>query len=282
VLSDRAAAGVGLALVVAAAVFRVADYLALVAGVHASGAVFLASVAVVGVLDARRRGLAVPVSRLRRPATALVVALAPGTLVLAALTVVGLALPLSDLAGVSYAPRASVASVLARQGSATVLTGAGYAVAACLLVHEPLRRRVRGPVLVAAVAGSALFFRAVLVDVAVTLSPSSAGWRLLVAGLLAGGTVAGGVLLTVLARCRRVRSVEPFYRPAYVPGYALALFVAFGAATALFEFPDVVVHALWGGAAAVAVVGYERTRSLWPPVAALAGVELALTVAAAV
>jgi hypothetical protein len=145
-----------------------------------------------------------------------------------------------------------------------------------------VRRRLDGTALVAAVAGSALFFRLLLVDLAVSLSPAAAGWRFLVAGVVAVGTVAGGVLVAVLGRCWRERSVEPFYRPAYVPAYAVALFVAFGTATVLADAPDVVVDALWTASAAAAAVGYERTRSLWPPVFALAGVELALVVAPAV
>jgi hypothetical protein len=283
VSADRFAASVGLALVVAAAVAGVADHLALVAGVYASGAVFLASVAVVAVLDARRRGLVVPVGVPRDRPTAAVTAVLPGAAVLAALVVVGWVVPLADLTGVWYAPRTTVPAVLARRGAATVAVGAGHALVACLLVHDPLRRRgTDGPALVAAVAGSALVFRAVLVDVAVGLSPASAGWRVLVAALLAAGTVAGAVLVAVLARCRRERSVEPFYRPSHVPGNAVALFVAFGTGTVLLDWPDVVVHALWAGSVAAAAVGYERTRSLWVPAAALAGVEAALTVAAAV
>lgn len=278
--SDRTAASVGLALVVAAAVAGVADHLALVAGVYTSGAVFLASVAVVAVLDARRRGLAVPVGRPRDRSATVVVAVLPGLVVLAGLVVVGWVVPLADLTGVVYAPRTTVTAVLAQQGVAAAAVGAGYALVACLLVHEPLRRRgVAGPALVAAVAGSALFFRTLLVEMAVGLSPASVDWRFLVAALLALGTVAGAVLVAVLVRCRRAGSVEPFYRPAYVPGYAVALFVTVGTGTVLFEYPDIVVHALWAGSVAVAAVGYERARSLWPPVAALAGVEVALTVA---
>jgi hypothetical protein len=278
--SDRFAASVGLGLVLAAAVAGVADHLALVAGVYASGAVFLASVAVVGILDTRRRGLTVPVGRPRDFPTAAAVAVLPGAVVLAALAVVGWVVPLSDLTGVVYAPRASVTSVLARRGLGPAAAGAGHALVACLLVHEPLRRHgASGPTLVAAVAGGALFFRALLVDAAVTLSPASVRWRFLVTGLLAAGSVAGAVLLAVLVECMRDGSVRPFYRPAYVPVYAVALFLAVASGTVLLEYPDVVVHVLWGGSAAAAAVGYERARSLWPPMVALAGVEVALTVA---
>jgi hypothetical protein len=273
---------IAVALVLVAALAGVADHLALVAGLYASGAVLLAAVAVPAVLGLRSRGLAVPTGAPRPVGVAGLVAVGPGVVVLAALVVIGRVVPLVDLLGVSYPPRTTVWTVLARTGPTAAARGAAHALIACLVVHEPLRDRLDGAGLVAAVAGSALFARLFLLDAARSLSPASARWRLVAAAVLAVGTVALGSTLAAVRRAVVRRSLAPVYRPWRVVVYAPALFVAVAATTVALGWPEALVNALWVGAAAVAAAGYERTRSVWPPVLALAGVETALRVAPAV
>jgi hypothetical protein len=270
-------------VVVAAAVVVAAGYWAALQGrLVPWHVVSFGAVAVGAVVYARARGLDTGLvgPSLTDGPVALAAILAPAVVaVLAAVGGAAVGVPLSELTGQVFAPRTTTLTVLSWWAVAAVATGVGYAALASLVVQASIRRVVtEQPVhAVPVAAGIALFFQALLVDAAtqsVGVPPirRSILFLTLAAGFVCIGVTAGFVYTAALSR-----SLEPLYRPAYVPVFALALVVAAGTVAVLVEVPDVIGHALYGLGFLAAAVGYERTRSVWVPAATLSLFQLSLT-----
>ncbi|ELY24600.1 hypothetical protein C498_18135 [Haloferax volcanii DS2] len=116
----------------------------------------------------------------------------------------------------------------------------------------------------------ATFFQSVLRDAAFTLVVFPKPWRVTVLGLLLVATVCGCVAVGVTYRSAAERSLRPVSRPTLAPVFAFGLLglVVFG--TVFVDVPGGVEHVLWALAFGLAAVGYQRSRSVWVPAAALA------------
>ena len=189
----------------------------------------------------------------------------------------GFGTPLGVVVGQVFSPRGSVAVILRLAAARAAFEGVGFGLL-CVVTYASVRRSVvstpgRGVALAAVLLA---YFRAVLWGGATTLVVFPDVQRLVVVPLLAVATVAAGVGLGLAYRSVVEHSLRPVYRPAFVPVYALGLFALLAAATTVTEFPDAVEHLLWGCAFAAAAVGYERTRSVWVSMAAIAAFRLGL------
>nr|WP_206042937.1 hypothetical protein [Haloferax alexandrinus] len=204
---------------------------------------------------------------------ALAAALAPGLAVVAAsaLLAVGFDASLAALVGWTYHPEASVGAAAARAAEDVVLSGLGFGFLVAAVFDLASSRVGLAPAR-AAVAAAALatFFQSVLRDAAFTLVVFPKPWRVTVLGLLLVATVCGCVAVGVTYRSAAERSLRPVSRPTLAPVFAFGLFglVAFG--TVFVDVPGGVEHVLWALAFGLAAVGYQRSRSVWVPAAALA------------
>jgi hypothetical protein len=276
------------ALLAAAAVFGGMTYgLRVHGGVAPFGqysgqvAAYLVGVGGCALAYARARGLDVDVGLPRRgrlgTALAAVVAPAAVTVLAAAVLNSGFGTPLGVVVGEVYSPRGGVEDVLRLSAARAAFEGVGFGLL-CVAAYASIRHTdVSTPSrAVALAAGLLAYFRGVLWDAATTLVSFFGVERLVLFGLLVAATVAAGVSLGLAYRSVRERSLRPIFRPAFVPVYALGLLALFGAATAFGGFPDAVEHLLWACAFAAAAYGYERTRSVWAAVAAVAVFRLGL------
>ena len=248
-----------------------------------SGAVaaYLVGVGGSAVAYARLRGIDVGVGHPRRDglgaAFAAVVAPVAVTALAAAVLAAGFGTSLSVVTGQVFSPRADLAGVLRLTAAQAAFEGVGFGLL-CVAAYASLRRSVvstptRGVALAAVLLA---YFHATLWDGATTVVVFPEVQRLVAVPLLAAATVAAGVSLGLAYRSVVERSIRPVYRPGFVPVYALGLFAVFVAATAVAEFPDAVEHLLWGCAFTAAAAGYERTRSVWVSMAAVAAFRLGL------
>lgn len=189
--------------------------------------------------------------------------------------------PLGSLTGEAYAPRTGIDLFVSRRTLPAVATGVGYAAVLVAIVHAPVRRVVARPTAAVSItAGVLVVFHVLLVDAATQwvgfgVPPT----RMVLHLSLAAGFVCLGVTAGFTRRAIADRSIEPLYRPAFVPVYALGLVVAVGSLLVLAAVPDVVAHALWGLGFAAAAAGYERTRSAWVPAATLVAFDWTLSAA---
>ena len=245
-------------------------------------AAYLVGVGGSAVVYARLRGLDVGTGLPRRDrlGTALAAVVAPAAV--AALVAVVVNAAFGAPFGVvvtnqAYSPRGGVGGVLRLTAARAAFEGVGFGLLSVVTYASLGRAVVSTPTRgVALAAGLLAYFHAVLWDGAVTLVSFPSVQRLVAVPLLAAATVAAGVSLGLAYRGVVERSLRPVYRPAFVPVYALGLFAPAAAATTVAEFSDAVELLLWACAFAAAAFGYERTRSVWVPMAAIAAFRLGL------
>lgn len=155
-----------------------------------------------------------------------------------------------------------------------VFVGVGYGVLFCGVVYERVRALVGPDHAVAVAAAMVAFFRLLPIDAVAGLPVSLGNAVELVASLVFG--VAFGMAVGVLSR--HVRTGAPLR--ALDPRHAAVLVLAgvgiVGVATDLTSLSRTVGDLLWITALGVAIVGYERTRSVWVPVLSIATFQVAV------
>lgn len=249
----------------------------------ASAGATLFGVGLGAVAYARYRGLDLRWSRPRRGTWTAGVAtvLAPAGLVAAA-SLVGNAVfgvPLSGMVQQWVSPEASTTLLLGVTLPTAAAVGVGYGLLLCGVVPERIRDLV-GPDATVPVAVAVVgFFRLLPVDL-------FRGLRLGVGGTVETGLslvfgVAFAASLGVLYRRQSgdggvVATLRRLDRR-HLAVVAVAAVGVVGVATELTELPRAAGDLLWVAALGIAVVGYDRTRSLWVPVLALAAFDAAVT-----
>lgn len=205
-------------------------------------------------------------------------ALAPAALVGAAALVTNVAfgVPLSSALNRFVSPDASVSFLAWTMGVPSAFLGIGLGLLFCALVPERVRSLV-GERDAAAVAALLVgFFRLLPID-AVGVRLSVGGAVEFTATLVFGVAfaMAVGVLLRRTGAGSGVLDTDALERR-HLAVLALALVGVVGVATGLTSAGELVREGLWVAAFALAIVGYERTRSVWVPVLAMVGFTLAL------
>lgn len=223
---------------------------------------------------ARLRGLRLPVAppRLEQVGHVATVVLAPLLALLATsvVTMVAFDASFAALVGWTYYPQTPVVDVLSRATTNSLLGRGWYGLLVVVLV-EFVRTRVgmRSTGAVAFTGATGMYFHSVLRDTGLSLVTADAAWRFYVFAILLAATIAGGITLGFVYRGAVERSLRVVYRPLYVPVFALGIFLFAAFATILAEVPGGFEHALWGFAFGSAALGYERTDSIWVPLAVL-------------
>jgi hypothetical protein len=247
-----------------------------------SGAASLVGLAGGALAYARYRGIDISLGRPRdgswpvAAATVVGPAAIAGATALVANTVFGV--PLSSLLNRFVNPEASTSVLVWMMGLPSVFLGVGLGVLFCALVPERVRNLVGAedaPVVATLLVG---FFWLLPMD-AVGLRLSVGSAVEFTASLVFGVAFAMGV--GILYR----HAEGPDGSVAFDAGalerrhlavLALALVGIVGVGTGLTTLGEVVVDALWVAAFGLAVLGYERTRSVWVPALAMVGFTLAL------
>lgn len=216
-------------------------------------------------------GLSLP-SRESLP-TALAVVFAPAALAVGASLVGNMALgvPLAGMSQRWISPDLSVPFLLGLVVLPAAFVGLGYGFLFCGAVYERVCDLVGPgnalPVAVALVG----FFWLLPVEALAGVRPTPGGLFELGVSLVFG--VAFGMALGVLSWYTGDDTAELADRHLVVLG--VALFGVLGVGTDLLAFPRAVGDLLWVVALAVALLGYERTRSVWVSAAAIAVFQVA-------
>lgn len=241
-------------------------------------ALYLVGTALAVVVYACLRGFSLPLGPpVGTARTVVATVLAPAALVAltGVLGAVSVGPGVGPILGKAYAPTATVRFLVGTNVVPAVFAGVARAFVVCVAVHETVRVRVAvGDSTHAVVLSSAVaaFGWVVTVD--------AGAMRSLLLGVrnptLAVGAVASvfvgvcfGASVGLLYRCLARGSAEDVLRLCHGPVLGIGLLGVAAGLAALFDPVDV-FDLLSVVAFAVAVYGYERTRSLWVPVASLA------------
>jgi hypothetical protein len=188
--------------------------------------------------------------------------------------------PLSSLLHRFVSPEASVASLVWVMGLPSVFLGAGLGLLFCALVPERTRALVGAADAPAVATLLVAFFRLLPMD---AVGPRlSVGNAVEFTASLVFGVAFAMAVGILYRRAERADGSLAFdtgnLERRHLAVLALALVGVVGVGTGLTTVGELVVEALWVAAFGFAVLGYERSRSAWVPVLAMAGFTLALDV----
>lgn len=252
--------------------FGAAGPLVVVSGLTSLGGLVLGSIAY-----ARSRGLELGIGLPERGSwpAAVGVAVAPVALVVGAAAAGNavFGVTLSAMSGHWISPDASVRVLLLTVVPPATFAGLGYGFLLCGIVYERVHALIGPDDAVAVAAALVGFFWLLPVDV-LGIQFGVGGAVEVVLSLVFG--VAFGAGLGVVRR-----RLDDDELAALVPGHALVVGVALvgvvGAATELAELPGAVGDLLWIAVLGIAVLGYERTRSVWVPALSIAAFNAAVS-----
>jgi len=222
-------------------------------------------------LYARRYGHEIPFGfpeKSRRRVAAGVVSAPIALITITALVANALDTSVSSIAQVGYSPTAQLSFLVSTSFVPAALRGLAYGLLFFGVVHERLRR-VTTPrhaiLLTPIIAG---FFREVTGGSLNATDFEASAIPYLVTIVVV--SVAFGTCVGLLYRGTVRDSLADVLRFAYVPVFVVGLLGFVGVALELGEFPTSAVDLLWIGVFGIAAYGYERTRSVWVPVVAMA------------
>jgi len=236
----------------------------------------LAGLALGAVTYARYRDLDIGFAPPRRGSwpTALAVTLAPAALAVC-VAVAGNALFDAGLSAMTQRwidPDASVGALIRLAVVPAAFVSVGYGLLFCGVVYEGVRDLRPGRAVAVATTLVGVFW---LLPVDVGPFPTTPGAAVEVALSLVFG-VAFGMAVGVLARHRRTAAPLRSLEARHVAVLVLAAVGVLGLGTDLAPLAQTAGDLLWIAAFGIGLLGYERTRSVWVPVASLAAFQTAL------